>query len=426
MGGVILRLCFSLAFGVGLATAQPTYTRDISRIFQAKCQQCHREGDIAPFALDSYEVARDWAQDIKRVVNSGKMPPWKPVAGHGKFRGDFSLTEDEKIQINLWIDGGAEKGDDADLPEAKAPQGDWVNGEPDFVAQMAEPYEPPAGKDMYRCFVLPTNFQETRWVTATDVLPGDRRSVHHVILYLDSTGAAEKLDEQEEGPGYTCYGGPKTPVDFSSLLSGAVTLGGWAPGTRPSPLPEGVALELPPGTRIVMQIHYYTRGGAVPDQTRVGLYFAKEPVQKRLRYVPIAPIDLRGRVSMQIPAGAAEHEVRATYIVPLSAHVVNIFPHMHLLGTKIKVELLPLTGSETKPAILIDNWDFNWQGPYTYVEPMAVPAFNRVRLTCTYNNSESNPRNPNNPLKVVTWGEGTEDEMCIAFAGITFDAERLQ
>ena len=408
MGAAGLRLCFVLIFGGGLVTAQPTYTRDISRIFQAKCQQCHREGDIAPFALDSYEVARDWAPDIKRVVNSGKMPPWKPVAPHGAFRGDFSLTEDEKIQINLWIDGGAEKGDDADLPEAQAPKGDWVHGEPDFIAQMAEPYEPPTGKDMYRCFVLPTDFAETRWVTATDVLPGDRRSVHHVILYLDSTGAAEKLDEKEEGPGYTCYGGPKTPVDFSSLLSGAVTLGGWAPGTR-----------------IVMQIHYYTRGGAVPDQTRVGLYFAKEPVQKRLRYVPIAPIDARGRVNMQIPAGAPEHEVRSTYIVPLSARLVNIFPHMHLLGTKIKVELLPILG-DAKPVILIDNWDFNWQGPYTYLEPMAMPMFNRVRLTCTYNNSESNPRNPNNPLKLVTWGEGTEDEMCIAFAGVTFDAERLQ
>lgn len=420
-----LRLLFSAPLLAAIAMAQPTYTRDISRIFQAKCQQCHREGDIAPFALDSYETARDWAEDIKRVVNAGRMPPWKPVAGHGRFRGDFSLTEDEKIQINLWIDGGAVKGEDSDLPEAEPPKGDWVHGEPDFIAQMPEPFLPANGKDVYRCFVLPTDFTETRWVNATDVLPGDRRSVHHVILYLDTTGTAEKLDEKEEGPGYSCYGGPKTPVDFSNLLAGTVALGGWAPGTRPSPLPEGIAMELPPGTRIVMQIHYYTRGGAVPDQTRVGLYFSKEKVEKRLRYVPIAPIDLRGRVNMEIPAGAAEHEIRSTYIIPLAARLVNIFPHMHLLGTRIKVELLPILG-EAKPLILIDNWDFNWQGPYTYVEPVALPMFNRVRLTCTYNNSESNPRNPSNPLKLVTWGEGTEDEMCLAFAGVTFDAERLQ
>jgi hypothetical protein len=98
---------------------------------------------------------------------------------------------------------------------------------------------------------------------------------------------------------------------------------------------------------------------------------------------------------------------------------------MHLLGTKIKMDLLPISGGP-KPLIFIDKWDFNWQGPYTFVEPVAAPAFNRLQLTCTYNNTESNPRNPNNPLKTVTWGEGTEDEMCLGFVGLTFDREKLQ
>ena len=298
---MVQRLVVLFALTAVCAVAQPTYTRDIAAIFQARCQQCHREGDIAPFPLDSYEAAKAWAEDIKRVINAGIMPPWKPVAGHGSFRGDRSLSVDEKIQLNLWLDGGLVRGEDSDLPPPVEAKGDWINGEPDFIAQMPEAYLPPTGKDMYRCFVLPTDFDETRWVSATDVLPGDRRSVHHVLLYLDTSGTAEKLDAAEEGAGYTCYGGPKTPVDFGDILSGSITLGGWAPGTRPAPLPDGIAMELPPKARIVMQVHYYTRGGAQPDQTRVGLYFSKQKVRQRLRFVPIVPLDSRFKIPSVMP-----------------------------------------------------------------------------------------------------------------------------
>lgn len=424
MGSRILLLLVACA---ALSLAQPTYTRDIARIFQTRCQQCHREGDIAPFALDSYETARDWSEDIKRVVSEGIMPPWKPVHGYGEFRDDRSLTPDEKNLLLSWIDGGMEHGDDADLPPPTEPKGDWVAGDPDLVVEMPEAYTPPRIKDVYRCFVLPTNFDETRWVSAVDILPGDRRSVHHVILFLDTSGQAEKLDEAEDGPGYTCYGGPKTPMDFTNLLSGSITLGGWAPGTRPTPLPTGIAMELPPQARIVMQVHYYTRGGQRSDKTRVGLYFSKEKVTQKLRYIPILPLDARMRIDLTIPAGEDNYTARSTYLIPplFDAHVINVFPHMHLLGTRIKMDLLPFTG-DTKPLIYIDNWDFNWQGPYTFTEPIAAPAFNRLQLTCTYNNTESNPRNPNNPLKTVTWGEGTEDEMCLGFVGLTFDREKLQ
>jgi hypothetical protein len=403
--------------------AQPiTYNRDVSRILQAKCQQCHRAGDIAPFALDSYEAAVDYRDDIKRVVYEGAMPPWKPVAGHGDFKGNFSLTEEERNTIIGWIDTGFEKGDDADAPEPVAPKGDWVLGEPDLVVKMPEAYQPPRGRDMYRCFVLPTDYAETRYVSTVDILPGDRRSVHHVILYLDTTGEAEKLDANEEGPGYTCFGGPGTPVNLTNivqLLANGISLGGWAPGARPSPLPSGVAMLLPSKARIVMQVHYYTRSGVSPDQTRVGLYFSKDKVQKRLIWLPVL------QTRMEIPPGAESHEVKAEYLIPplLDSHVVNIFPHMHLLGTKISAEIV--RGGQVTPLILIDKWDFNWQGPYSYVEPVAAPALSRLRLTCTYNNSESNPRNPSNPLKTVRWGEGTEDEMCLAFMGLTWDRDNL-
>jgi hypothetical protein len=421
------RVLLALIVGSAAAWAEDSFARDIAPILAAKCGQCHRPKDIAPFAVGTYEAVEAWKDDIKRVLVDGTMPPWKPVAGFGEFRGDFSLTAEEKQRIIAWIDAGAPLGDPADLP-APPEETEWSLGQPDLTLTMAEPYEPPRGRDMYRCFVLPTDFATTKFISAVDILPGDRRYVHHVILYVDPTGESEQLDAKEPGPGYTCFGGPGTEISAADVLGGnSLSLGGWAPGTRASHLPQGVGMQLPSKARIVMQVHYYARGGTAPDQTRVGLYFNKTTVERRLLFVPVVPLDSRGRVDMTIPAGAADHTITTEFLVPpfYDAKLVNIFPHMHLLGRKIKADLIGLDGRVAAPLVYIDNWDFNWQGPYTYNSEVSLRALQRVRLACTYDNSVNNPRNPNNPVKTVRWGEGTEDEMCLVFLGLTFDRDRL-
>lgn len=421
--GLLLLVAAIPAFG------QATYSHDVARIFQSKCEICHRPNDIAPFSLQGYEQASRFAEDIKRVVSERIMPPWKPVDGHGSFKDGFGLTQEERDMIVRWVDDGAVKGEDADLPEPLPERGEWSLGEPDLVLGMTEEYTPPRGKDMYRCFVLPTDFERRRFVSAADVLPGDRSIVHHVILFLDTSGKAEELDAAEEGPGYTCFGGPGTVVAagsaISSILANGMALGGWAPGARARLLPEKIGMELPAKARVVMQVHYYARSRTAADKTRVGLYFTKGDVERRLIYVPLVPLDVFGRVALTIPAGAEAHEARGVLpvIAPLQHKIITIFPHMHLLGRKIEVEAT--IRGEDVPLIKIDDWDFNWQGQYTFTEPIEVPGFSLLKVKCTYNNSESNPRNPNNPVKTVTWGEGTEDEMCLAFLGVTFDNENL-
>ncbi len=423
-------LAVVLCAGLTRARAEITYARQISRIIQAKCQHCHRPNDLAPFALMNYEDAQTWAEDIGRAVRERKMPPWKPVPGHGEFRDNYGLTDEERQQILDWVTDGAPKGEDYDLPEPSGETGEWVLGEPDQVIEMAEEYTPPRGRDMYRCFVLPTGLDANKFVSAVDYRPGERKIVHHIILYLDATGEAEKLDEKDEEPGYACFGGPGTPIASgsatSALLGNGITLGGWAPGSRPRHLPDGVGMFLPSNARIVMQVHYYAVGRHGTDRTRIGLYFSKKPVERRLFYVPIVPLDARGRIDLEIPAGAERHEAKAAFLVPplLDAKLINVFPHMHLLGREIKSDVTPFE-KDPRPLIYIDNWDFNWQGAYTYVEPVAIPAFSQVRLSCVYDNSPNNPRNPNNPVKTVRWGEGTEDEMCLVFLGVTLDRENL-
>lgn len=398
------------------AAAQVTYTKEISRIFFAKCAQCHRPNDIAPFSLLDYDAASTWAPDIRRVVDDGLMPPWKPVEGHGEFRDSFALTKEEKQQILDWVAAGAPKGDDADMPEPPALRGDWVLGEPDLKLKMAEPFEAPRGRDVYRCFVLDPKLEEDRWVSAVDILPGNRKSVHHVILYLDESGEAEKKNGEAGLPGYTCYGGPEVPLSVNAAL------GGWAPGSRPHHLPDGIGMLLKKKAKIVMQVHYYTALSTEPDRTEIGLYFSKAKVEKGHYFIPLV------QTKLEIPAGSQNFAVKAEDVLISLAQptLLQMFPHMHMLGQQIKVEVEPvLGGGQAKPLIMIDKWDFNWQGSYFYTKPVPIEPFSRIRLTCTYDNSVNNPRNPSNPPKAVRWGEQTTDEMCVAFMGATFGREDL-
>jgi hypothetical protein len=410
---LILALLLALA---PLLQAEVTYSREISRLYQTKCQNCHRAGDIAPFALDSYESARTWGEDIQRVVREKIMPPWKPVDAHGKFQGDFGLTDEERQTILNWYKNGAPEGDTAELPEPRPDTGEWHLGEPDAVIQMPALYSVPRRKDIYRCFVVPTGFDEDTWVKSIQVLPGTRQVVHHVILYLDSTNKSTALDAKDEEPGYDCFGGPGDGVP----LNAGSMLGGWVPGSRPSMAPEGVAALIPKGSKLIIQMHYFPQGKEYADQTRVGLYLAKktETLSKRLFFMPLVNSIFR------IPAGAKDYEARVTVpAVPGEIHMV--VPHMHLLGRKIEVTRSNAVARTSETLIKIDDWDFNWQGFYSYVKPVRTNLFETLRLSCRFDNSANNPRNPANPLKEVRWGEGTEDEMCLAFLGVTLDSPEL-
>ncbi|MFO0284211.1 MAG: peroxiredoxin, partial [Acidobacteriota bacterium] len=334
------------------------------------------------------------------------------------FKGAFALKPEEKADLLSWVAAGTPFGNEADLPEKREQPSGWLLGEPDLVVRMPQPYTPARGKDIYRCFVLPTGLDADQFVSAVDIDPGNRRIVHHVIVYLDSSGEAEKLDARDEEPGYDCYGGPGFDIggsNIQSLLLNGYTLGGWAPGARADRLPQGIGMKLGKAARIVLQVHYYTGGRTGEDQTAVGLYFNQERVEKQLYYIPVV------NTRLNIPAGNANYTVSAEFPVfpGLEMRVINAFPHMHMIGKRIELER-QASGVRTR-MMLIDQWDFNWQGAYTYVEPIRMPAFSQVNLRCTYDNSANNPRNPNNPLKNVRWGEGTEDEMCLAFLGVVFE-----
>jgi hypothetical protein len=234
-------------------------------------------------------------------------------------------------------------------------------------------------------------------------------------MYVDQDGQSLPLDAADPGPGYTSSGGGVgfQPRDFLGAF-----LGGWAPGNTPRFTPPGAAMKIPANSYLVLQVHYHKNGKPQRDRTRVGLHFAKEPIRQQIRSLPVL------NVNMQIPPGAERHEVTASQRISTDITALGVIPHMHLLGREIKVTATLRDGT-AKPMVWIKDWDFNWQETYAFKEPLKLPAGTRIDITAYYDNSEKNPFNPNSPPKLVTWGEETTDEMCLAFVGFTVDAERL-
>ncbi len=393
------------------AVKAPTFDRDIAPILYDKCAVCHRPGEVAPFSLLSYGDAAKRAKQIARVTGERIMPPWKAEPGYGEFANDRHLTTDQIDLIQEWAKSGAVEGSAADLPPAPKFTDGWTLGEPDVVLEPDEDFHLAAeGPDLYRCFVIPSKFTEDHYIAAMEIRPGNRKVVHHVIMHFDTTGAARELDAKDPGPGYTAFGG----VGFKS----GGTIGGWAPGNYPTYLPDGVGRFVPKGADLVMQVHYHRSGKPETDRTKVGLYFAKGPVDKRLRARMVLKFLLR------IPPGDPDYVVHSSITLENDVTAYRVTPHMHLLGKDMKVTAI-LPDETAVPLVHVVNWDFNWQTSYEFAKPIRLPAGTKVTLEAHYDNSSKNPLNPHNPPEVVHWGEQTTEEMCIAFLNFTLDKEHL-
>jgi peroxiredoxin/mono/diheme cytochrome c family protein len=394
-----------------------TYHRDVLPILQAHCQECHRPGEVAPFALTTYRQAVNWADDLKEYTQSRKMPPWKAVDGlpmHGERR----MTDGEIATLAAWVDGGMVEGDPATAPPPRRFPDGWRLGEPDLVLTMGDDFTLGAsGTDLYRCFVLPTHLADDHDVIAVEVRPGNRRVVHHAVLFVDTTGRARQLEadnrgknqgKDDDGPGYS------VPM-AASFLPGFLPdggMGGWTPGTTIRPLSDGAACRLPRGADVVMQLHYHRDGRTEKDRTSVGLYFATGAPRR-----PVQGMSVPAQF-LYIPAGADRYRVSGSVTLREDCRLHAISPHMHLLGREIKVTMTP-PGGQPRTLVAVKDWDFNWQDVYFFKEAVEASAGTRFDVEAIYDNSAANPNNPNSPPKTVMFGLQSTDEMCVAVLAVT-------
>src|ERR1700736_1356118 len=281
---------------------QVTFHKDVESILQNRCQECHRPGEIAPFALMNYKETRPWAKAIKSDVVTKKMPPWFADPQYGHFANDRSLTKQEIDTLVAWVDGGAKEGDPKDAPAPRKFVDGWNIEKPDVVISMKEPFHVPATGDVpYQYVVLPTKFTEDKWIQMAEGRPSDRAVVHHIVLFIREPGSKWLRGAEPNVP----FVPPGNGKDFGNTSGGGSDiLMIYTPGMVPEIWRPGLGKLIKAGSDIVLQIHYTPNGKkAVEDETKVGLVFAKEPPAERA--LTLAAYNL----GFKIPPGDPEYKV---------------------------------------------------------------------------------------------------------------------
>jgi Flp pilus assembly protein TadD/mono/diheme cytochrome c family protein len=380
----------------------PTFTRNVAPILFENCAPCHHAGGSGPFPLLTFADARRHARQIAKVTTRRYMPPWLPERGHGRFVGERRLSDAEIGTLAAWAGAGAPEGEPALLKAAPVfPEG-WQLGTPDLVLRAPEPFVVPAeGSDVFWNLVLPSTVTRTRYVRAMEILPGNKRLVHHANVLLDSSGIGRALDLRTPGLGF-----PGMDLELASnRFEPDSHFLFWKPGTPALVEPPGMPWRLDPGTDLIFNLHLQPSGRPEPIRPAVGLYFTDIPAAR----VPML-LQLEHDGALDIPAGDSRFVVTDELQLPVPVKVLGVYPHAHYLGKTLE-GTARLPDGTMRWLIRIPDWDLNWQGVYRLVEPIPLPRGSVLSMRWVYDNSPANVRNPHVPPERVRGGNLATDEM---------------
>jgi thiol-disulfide isomerase/thioredoxin len=432
-----------------------TYSKQVSRIIQKNCQECHRAGEAAPFKLMNFADAAAWSEPIREALTENQMPPWGADPAHGKFSNDRKLPAEEKAAFLAWIDQGCPEGNPADLPAPRSYAEGWRFGQPDAVFQLREEQkvsaQAPQGGLPYKYLLVGEPFTEDKWVQGIEIHPGARAVVHHILVFVKPPPKAKKDNTEKKeaaaakpepaqaaradapegqqrhrrpgggrGQGRRRQGGdqqleelfadfdPENPDGF-----GQIFLAGYAPGAAPAVYPLGMGKKIAKGSQLIFEMHYTPNGTACTDRSEIGLIYCKEEPKHVVRTRTIM------EPMFAIPPMVSQHRVDSTTTFDKPVVVLALAPHMHLRG---KDFLFELAGKEGKKETLLSvpKYDFNWQTFYELAAPRHLPKGTKIDCVAHFDNSPANPNNPD-PWKIVTWGPQTWDEMMLGFVDYYYD-----
>jgi thiol-disulfide isomerase/thioredoxin len=370
------------------ATTPVTYTKHVAPILQAHCQACHRPNQSAPFSLLNYAEAVKHSAMIREVTKERRMPPWHADPRYGHFSNERRLTAAEIGTLSAWVDGGLLRGDDKDLPKpAEFVQG-WVHGKPDMIIEMPEEYQVPAdGVVPYKSWMIETKFTEDKWVRIAEGRPGAPGVVHHAVVYIIKKGGG--------------------------VADGMSVLVGWAPGDLGLVLPPDTALRIPKEASLKFEMHYTPNGTAVKDRSAVGITFADKPPRHEMLVGEFA------NMAIEVPAHDPHYKAEAAFRLRDDARILSFSPHMHWRGKDYNYEVIYPDGKK-QMLLSVPRWDFNWQSVYRFKEPFKLPKGARLHSVAHWDNTTSNPLNPD-PSKAVSFGLQSWEEMMVGFVAYVWE-----
>ena len=368
---------------------------NVAPTFNNLCGRCHNPGGIGPFSLLSYEDVYKHKKTILSVLEQGIMPPWKPDTSYTHFASEFSIGTSERQTIIEWIKDGAKKCDST-VPIKFYPPHNSLSqiGDPDTALALKNAYIIPENNDHYQYFVIPIPWNEDRYATAIEIVPGNTQAIHHMSASLVSDTSMINLiktnslwhynirDEREKSP---------------------VLLAAWARGSFAHRTPDSIGVLLPARGYISLQIHYSAGYQGAKDSTRINLFLCKHKPKRELRFEYINNFDIDFA-----PNDVKYDQVSKHIDSPLT--IISIWPHTHYLARNVLCFALT-PQHDTIRLLRINHWDYDWQNLYAFIRPVIIPAGSDIIMRCLYDNSDNNPRNPFNPPHRIKFGITTSDEM---------------
>ncbi|KYF66578.1 hypothetical protein [Sorangium cellulosum] len=382
-----------------------TWYRDIQPLVERSCASCHDGAGVGRVALTDAATAQRLAALMALRVSDGDMPPpvLDPTCRSYEGAERMSLTVDERSRFEAWARDGAPLGDPADAPPPQRAT-DTI-AVPDATLEMPEAHDVTLDDDgnEYFCAIIDNPFTEPAWITAFEAVVGDPAVVHHMAVYRDLAGDA--------GIGYGAPPGtrafpcrdPVIELDWQLLHS-------WAPGVGVTRLPEGAGVRIGPGEQLVLQMHYFGRGGTSSrDRSGYRLQLSREPPRAEVT------MDVFGPVPFTIPAGAEGHTERSSTPNEGPPQLVyGLLPHMHLLGRSYRAWVERDGGEEECAAR--GEFEFHHQALFMFDEPLRWGTGDRFVTECTWDNTAESEGQFRLPPDDVPWGEGTNQEMCFMVA----------
>lgn len=388
-GNILLSAAMVAAF----ASAQDvTFTKDVAPILQQHCQSCHRPNTFAPMSLLTYEEARPWAKSIKQKVVAREMPPWyiDRNVGISHFKNDASLTDQEISTLVKWADGGAPKGNAADMPPLRKFEDDdkWHMGQPDLIVKLPKDIlVPAAGADRWIDILADAGLTEDRYIRGIEIRPlNGFRAVHHV------TTSMKHEDDADDGDNVQ-----------------GTFLNEYALGKNADVFPDGAGRLIKAGTKINFNLHLHSIGQDTLANVALGLkFYPKGYTPKYLETTEKVgdPKDL------DIPPNSDNVRFDGYQTLAKPARLLSFQPHLHNRGKASCMEAIYPGAHKVETLSCVSRYQFAWHLVYLYDEddqPL-LPAGTILHMISWYDNSPGNKFNPD-PDNLITYGQRTIDEM---------------
>jgi peroxiredoxin len=402
-----------------------------AKLFSQKCLPCHVTQRPV---FDGHNTVRGWADAIKDELISGRMPLWGLDSKQGEFFHDFSLAPKELRLLYNWVDqkmvrrkgdvdwiAGAYKS----MLEKRAA---WLNreGQPTYSASTSKPIEvPEEGFLDYRYYQLGEAVPKDMFVSEIRTTSKIPEAVHHMMLLVTKRPLSFFENVARKDSEWQINADPGTlPIYVLNAIQryeGAnpffSRIGTWNLGSPGVAYYGGsdkfpTTVFVPKGSYLILEAHHHGNGRPSKDLITLDFYNDKrDPKVLHKGYNYWVGIN-----HIEIPPEVREFKVKTDpKIVPEDIYGVGAAVHMHMRGRSIKM-IAHLPDGRQQELFFLNNYIYSWHlgNLIGFAKPIFLPKHTVLTVECIYDNSKTNPFNPDS-TQFVRWGQTFDrNEMCIS------------